>query len=182
MTHPRLCARHCCGQYFSQYLTSVVNNNAEQGYVPDVSEMDILQSEYEHRSRKVAGLFKWFKSRSTPIRPGFWRFHDHVDSRSNSPSRSTLEVTRNARFPNSCPSHTELLRAKYNLLPSFLQQLIPGLLQDLWLIVNEPGASKLPPGDTSDTLPIPRDSITGVPYLTFPAIVGKNSAFHDLTQ
>ena len=60
------CTRQHYRHYFLQHLERVVNNNAEQGHDPDVSEKDIRLSEYEHRSRKVAGLFKRFKSRSTP--------------------------------------------------------------------------------------------------------------------
>ena len=73
-------------------------------------------------------------------------------------------------------------QAKPSLLSSFLQQPFPGLHQKLWHTVTEPSASTLLPGDVGTTLPNSHDSTTVVPYLTFPTIVGKNSAFHDLTQ
>ena len=52
--------RHRCRHYFLQHLASVVNHNAGQGHDFDVSEKDIQLSEYEHRGRRVAGLFKRF--------------------------------------------------------------------------------------------------------------------------
>ena len=93
-----------------------------------------------------------------------------------------MELSGTLGSQTPVPPARNHLRAKHSLLSSFLQQLFPGLLHNLWYTVTEPSASTLLPGDANDIPPSPHDSTTAVPYLTFPTIVGKNSAFHGLTQ
>ena len=63
-----------------------------------------------------------------------------------------------------------------------VRKLFPELHQKLWHTVTEPRTSTLLPSDSGTMPQSSHDSTTVVPYLTFPTIVGKNSAFHNLTR
>jgi len=63
-----------------------------------------------------------------------------------------------------------------------VRKLVPRLHEKLWHSVTEPRTATLVPDDQGTTLQSSHDSTTVVPYLTFPTIVGKNSAFQNLTQ
>lgn len=48
--------------------------------------------------------------------------------------------------------------------------------------VTMPRVATLLPADTIHTSQGPHEAVRIVPYLSFPTIVGRNSAFHDLTE
>ena len=77
------------------------------------------------------------------------------------------------------PNH---LRYKSSLLSTLVRKLFPGLHQKLWHTVTEPRTSTLLPSDSGTIPQSSHNGTTVVPYLTFPTKVGKNSAFHNLTQ
>ena len=69
-----------------------------------------------------------------------------------------------------------------NLLSGVVRKLFPRLHENLWHTVTEPRTATLLPGDHGIAPQSSHHSTTVVPYLTFPTIVGKNSAFQNLTQ
>jgi len=79
-------------------------------------------------------------------------------------------------------SGSDQLWSKPSLPSALVRKLFPGLHQKLWHTITEPRTSALLPGNPGDVPQDSRESATVVPYLTFPAVVGKNSAFSNLTQ
>lgn len=68
------------------------------------------------------------------------------------------------------------------LLSELVQRLFPRVHERLSHTMTEPRTATLLPSDTNNIPQSPHDSTTVVPYLTFPTIVGKNSAFRNLAQ
>ena len=69
-----------------------------------------------------------------------------------------------------------------SLLSGVVRKLFPRTHEKLWHTVTEPRTATLLPDDHSTAPQSSHDSTMVVPYLTFPTIVGKNSAFQNLTQ
>ena len=67
-------------------------------------------------------------------------------------------------------------------LSGLVRKMFPTLHEKLWQTVTEPRTATLLPDDQGGTPQSSHDSTTVVPYLTFPTVVGKNSAFQNLTQ
>ena len=78
------------------------------------------------------------------------------------------------------PDHLQSKRP--GLLSEVLRKLFPRIHERLSNTVTEPRTATLLPGDTNSIPQSPHDCTTVVPYVTFPTIVGKNSAFQNLTQ
>ena len=74
------------------------------------------------------------------------------------------------------------MQYKSSLRSTLVRKLFPGLHEKLWRTVTEPRTSTLLPSDSGTIPQSLHDGTAVVPYLTFPTIVGKNSAFHNLTQ
>ena len=90
----------------------------------------------------------------------------------------TLETLGSQASTPPRPNH---LQHKSSLIPTLVRKIFPGLHRKLLHTVTEPRTSTLLPSDSGTIPQSSHDSTTVVPYLTFPTIVGKNSAFHNLT-
>lgn len=94
----------------------------------------------------------------------------------------TLGTSETLGSQTPVPPGLNRLQHKSHLLSTSVSKLFPGLHRKLWRTVTEPRTSTLLPDDPDNTSQSSHDRTKMVPYLTFPTIVGKNSAFHNLTQ
>jgi hypothetical protein len=69
-----------------------------------------------------------------------------------------------------------------NTLSEISRSLFPGLYQKVKRTMTMPRTATLLPADALRTSSGPHGSTTVVPYLSFPTIVGRNSAFRGLTE
>lgn len=71
---------------------------------------------------------------------------------------------------------------QHSIVSEVSQRLFPRFHQKVKRTLTMPRTATLLPADTVRTSQGPRENSTVVPYLSFPTIVGRNSAFHGLTE
>ena len=98
-------------------------------------------------------------------------------------SQPVSGVSETLGHQSPAPRRPDYLQSKRpSLLSKAVRKLLPGLHEKLWHTVTEPRRATLLPDDIGGILRSSHGGTTVVPYLTFPTIVGKNSAFKNLTQ
>lgn len=90
------------------------------------------------------------------------------------PPDATKGLSTVPHRPPQIPQHGTLSGVSRKLFPEFHQK--------LKRTVTMPRTATLLPADTVRTSLGPRENSMVVPYLSFPTIVGRNSAFHGLTE
>jgi hypothetical protein len=85
-----------------------------------------------------------------------------------------------ANDPSATPRRT--LQAQHSVISESFRRLFPELHRKIRRTVTMPRTATLLPADTAHSSQARHGAVRFVPYLSFPTIVGKNSAFHGLTE
>lgn len=101
---------------------------------------------------------------------------------SHPPSGRLLTLSPKAVDDPSAISYRPPQTQQNNTISETFRSLFPELHQKIRRTVTMPRTATLLPADTIHTSQSPHEAVKVVPYLSFPTIVGKNSAFHDLTE